>query len=104
MLDSAGQEAGANVDHYARSRTRWPQPGTRSATRRLIVLTGRARWVKHERTPDTSRRLVQAQPHSLSRLEEVTPLPPLAEARPAPPEGHGQAAPRQPAGLAVGPR
>ena len=45
--------------------------GTRSAARRLIVLTGRGRRLKQERNHVISRRTVDAYPHSLFGLESL---------------------------------
>lgn len=67
-----GQEVRAIADHYARLRKRLQHKGTRSATRRLIVITGRERRLKQERNHTISRRIVDAYPHSLIGLEDLT--------------------------------
>jgi putative transposase len=46
--------------------------GTRSSTRRLLVVSGRERRLKQERNHLISRRIVDAYPHSLIGLEELT--------------------------------
>jgi putative transposase len=67
-----GKEARAKADHYARLRKRLQHKGTRSATRLLIVIAGRERRLKHDRNHCISRRLVDAYPHSLIGLEDLT--------------------------------
>jgi IS605 OrfB family transposase len=67
-----GAGARANADHYARLRKRLQHKGTRSATRRLIVIAGRERRLKHERNHLISRQIVTAYPHSLIGLEDLT--------------------------------
>src|SRR5258708_1855103 len=67
-----GTAARAKADHSARLRKRVQHKGTRSATRLLIVLAGRERRLKHERNHWISRRVVDAYPHSLIGLEDLT--------------------------------
>jgi transposase len=67
-----GTEVRAKADHYARLRKRLQHQGTRAATRRLIVIAGRERRLKHERNHTISRRIVDAYPHSLIGLEDLT--------------------------------
>jgi putative transposase len=67
-----GKEVRAKADHYARLRKRLQRKGTRSATRRLVVIAGRERRLKHERNHLISRQIVDAYPHSLIGLEELT--------------------------------
>jgi putative transposase len=67
-----GKEARARADHYARLRKRLQHKGTRSATRRLVVIAGRERRLKHERNHSISRRIVDAYPASLIGLEDLT--------------------------------
>jgi IS605 OrfB family transposase len=64
----------AQADHYARLRKRLQHKGTRSATRRLVVLAGRERRLKHERNHWISRRIVDAYSRSLIGLEDLTHL------------------------------
>jgi putative transposase len=67
-----GTAARAQADHYARLRKRLQHKGTRAATRRLVVIAGRERRLKQERNHIISRRLVDAYPHSLIGLEDLT--------------------------------
>src|SRR5260370_20199536 len=67
-----GTAARAIADHYARLRKRLQRKGTRAATRRLIVIAGRERRLKHDRNHLISRRIVDTYPHSLIGLEELT--------------------------------
>jgi len=68
----AGKTARARTDHYARLRKRLQKKGTRSATRRLIVISGRERRLKQDRNHIISRRIVEAHPQSLIGLEDLT--------------------------------
>lgn len=67
-----GKEARAQADHYARLRKHLQQKGTRSATRRLIVIAGRERRLKQECNHRISRQIVDAYPHGLIGLEDLT--------------------------------
>jgi len=67
-----GKQVRAKADHYARLRKRLQQKGTRAATRRLVVIAGRERRVKQDRDHLISRRIVDAYPHSLIGLEDLT--------------------------------
>ena len=67
-----GKATRANADHYARLRKRLQRKGTRSATRLLIVIAGRERRLKHDRNHIISRQLVDAYPHSIIGLEDLT--------------------------------
>jgi IS605 OrfB family transposase len=68
----AGKQVQAKANHYARLRKRLQQKGTRSATRRLIVVSGRERRLKQDRNHIISRRIVDAYPHALLGLENLT--------------------------------
>src|SRR6266566_1802067 len=68
----SGKQVRAKADHYARLRKRLQKKGTRSATRRLIVISGRERRLKQERNHLISRRIVNAHPHSIIGLEDLT--------------------------------
>jgi putative transposase len=70
----SGKEVRAKADHYARLRKRLQHKGTRSATRRLVVIAGRERRLKQERNHTISRRIVDAYPHSLIGVESLTHL------------------------------
>src|SRR5215471_3916952 len=67
-----GKQVRAKADHYARLRKRLQQKGTRSATRRLVVISGRERRLKQDRNHVLSRRIVTRYPHSLIGLEDLT--------------------------------
>jgi putative transposase len=67
-----GKQVRAKADHYARLRKRLQQKGTRAATRRLVVIAGRERRLKQDRDHLISRRIVDAYPHSLIGLEDLT--------------------------------
>jgi IS605 OrfB family transposase len=67
-----GTAVRAKADHYARLRKRLQCKGTRSATRRLIVVSGRERRLKQDRNHVISRRIVDAYPHALLGLEDLT--------------------------------
>jgi IS605 OrfB family transposase len=67
-----GYEVRAKADHYARLRKRLQHKGTRSATRRLIVVSGRERRLKQQRNHRISRSMLDAYPHSLIGLEDLT--------------------------------
>ena len=67
-----GKEVRAKADHYARLRKRLQHKGTRSATRRLIVIAGRERRLKQERNHCISRQIVDTYPHGLIGLEDLT--------------------------------
>jgi len=69
-----GKQVRAKADHYARLRKRLQQKGTRSATRRLVVISGRERRLKQDRNHVLSRRIIDAHPHSLIGLEDLTHL------------------------------
>ncbi len=68
----SGKQVRAKADHYARLRKRLQKKGTRSATRRLVVISGRERRLKQERNHLISRRIVDAHPHSILGLEDLT--------------------------------
>lgn len=67
-----GKAVRAIADHYARLRKHLQQKGTRSATRRLVVIAGRERRLKQECNHCISRQIVAAYPHSLLGLEDLT--------------------------------
>jgi predicted transposase len=70
----ASPQVRATADHYARLRKRLQHKGARSATRRLVVIATRERRVKQDRNHLISRRLVDAYPHALIGLEDLTPI------------------------------
>ncbi len=68
----SGKAIRAKADHYARLRKRLQKKGTRSATRRLVVISGRERRLKQDANHQISQRIVDAHPHSLIGLEDLT--------------------------------
>src|SRR5262249_13343657 len=69
---SSGKAVRAKADHYARLRKRLQKKGTRSATRRLVIISGRERRLKQDANHLISRRIVDQHPHSLIGLEDLT--------------------------------
>jgi len=67
-----GNRIVAQANHYARLRKRLQQKGTRSATRRLVVIAGRERRLKADANHVVSKRIVEQDPHSLIGLEDLT--------------------------------
>jgi putative transposase len=67
-----GTAVRARADHYARLRKRLQHKGTRSATRRLVVIAGRERRLKQDCNHIISRHIVDAYSHSLIGLEDLT--------------------------------
>jgi IS605 OrfB family transposase len=68
----SGTEVRAKADHYARLRKRLQRKGTRSATRRLIVISGRERRLKQTANHMISRCIVERYPQSMLGLEDLT--------------------------------
>jgi len=68
----SGKQTRAKADHYARLRKRLQHKGTRSATRRLVVMSGRERRLKQATNHEISRRIVDRHPHSIIGLEDLT--------------------------------
>jgi len=68
----SGKRIVPKANHYARIRKRLQKKGTRSATRRLVVIAGRERRLKQEANHVVSKRLVSAHPHALIGLENLT--------------------------------
>jgi IS605 OrfB family transposase len=68
----SGKRMVTKANHYARLRKRLQQKGTRSATRRLVVLSGRERRLKQDANHVVSKRIVTRHPHSLIGLELLT--------------------------------
>jgi putative transposase len=60
------------ANHYARLRKRLQKKDTRSATRRLVVMSGRERRLKQDANHVVSKRIVTQHPHSLIGLENLT--------------------------------
>jgi IS605 OrfB family transposase len=69
---SSGTQVGAKSDHYARLRKRLQRKGTRSATRRLVAISGRERRLKLNTNHTIAKHLVEGYPHALIGLENLT--------------------------------
>src|SRR5215469_405588 len=67
-----GKRVRAKADHYARLRKRLQKKGTRSATRRLVALSGRERRLKLQANHSIAKSIVVSHPHTLIGLEELT--------------------------------
>ena len=68
----SGKGVVPKANHYARLRKRLQKKGTRSATRRLMVISGRERRLKQDANHVVSKRIVTRHPHSLIGLENLT--------------------------------
>ena len=68
----SGKSIVPKANHYARLRKRLQSKGTRSATRRLVVISGRERRLKQDANHVVSKRIVSAHPHALLGLENLT--------------------------------
>src|SRR5712692_23828 len=67
-----GKSIVPKANHYARLRKRLQEKGTRSATRRLVVIAGRERRLKQDANHVVSKHIVDQHPHSLIGLEQLT--------------------------------
>jgi putative transposase len=67
----SGKKGISKANHYARLRKRLQQKGTRSATRRLVAISGRERRLKQDANHVVSKHLVEQHPHSLIGLENL---------------------------------
>lgn len=67
-----GKRVRAKSDHYARLRKRLQHKGTRSATRRKIALSGRERRLKLHTNHRIAKHIVNAHPHTLIGIEDLT--------------------------------
>jgi putative transposase len=67
----SGKRIVPKANHYARLRKRLQQKGTRSATRRLVIISGRERRLKQDANHVVSKRIVTRFPHTLIGLEEL---------------------------------
>src|SRR3989475_3725095 len=68
----SGKSIVPKANHYVRLRKRLQKKGTRSATRRLVAISGRERRLKQDANHVVSKRIVEAHPHSLIGLEDLT--------------------------------
>jgi putative transposase len=67
----SGKQVRARADHYARLRKRLQQKGTRSATRKLVAISGRERRLKLNTNHVISKHIVERHPHALVGLEDL---------------------------------
>ena len=67
----SGKRIVPKANHYARLRKRLQQKGTRSATRKLVEISGRERRLKADANHVVSKRIVQLYPQSLIGLEDL---------------------------------
>jgi IS605 OrfB family transposase len=68
----SGKRVRAHADHYARIRKRLQKKGTRSATRRMIALSGRERRLKLQTNHRIAKQIVNEHLHTLIGLEDLT--------------------------------
>jgi putative transposase len=68
----SGKAVRAKADHYARLTKRLQKKGTRSATRRLVAISGRERRLNQAVNHAISHRITTSYPHSLLGLEDLT--------------------------------
>jgi IS605 OrfB family transposase len=69
---SSGKKIVPKANHYARLRKRLQKKGTRSATRRLVAISGRERRLKQDANHVVSSRIVTQHPNSIIGLENLT--------------------------------
>lgn len=68
----SGKNVRAQADHYARLRKRLQRKGTRSATRRLVIISGRERRLKLHTNHTIAKHIVDQHPHAVIGLENLT--------------------------------
>src|SRR5579859_3010211 len=68
----SGKSIVPKANHSARLRKRLQRKGTRSATRLLVQISGRERRLKQDANHVVSKRIVEAHPHGLIGLENLT--------------------------------
>ena len=68
----SGKAAKAKADHFARLQKRLRHKGTRSATKRLIAMSGRERRFKLQTNHTIAKSIVQVHPRSLIGMEDLT--------------------------------
>jgi transposase len=68
----SGKQLVPKANHYARLKKRLQHKGTRSATRKLIQMSGRERRLKQDANHVVSKRIAEQHPHSLIGLEHLT--------------------------------
>jgi putative transposase len=68
----SGKRVRARANHYARLRKRLQKKGTRSATRRLVAISGRERRLKASANHTIARRIIERNPHAMIGIEQLT--------------------------------
>jgi len=68
----SGKQGRAKADHYGRLRKRLQRKGTRSATRRLVAISGRERRLKLQTNHTIARRIIDQHPQAIIGLENLT--------------------------------
>jgi IS605 OrfB family transposase len=68
----SGKGVVPKANHYTRLRKRLQKKGTRSATRRLVAISGRERRLKQDANHVVSKRIIDAHPNSFLGLENLT--------------------------------
>jgi putative transposase len=68
----SGKEVRAKADHYARLQKRLQQKGTRSATRRRIMIGQRERRLKLNTNHTISKHILDTHPHAFLGLEDLS--------------------------------
>ncbi len=68
----SGKRVTARANHYARLRKRLQKKGTRSATRRLVAMSGRERRLKQDANHVISKHIVEHYPKAVIGLEHLT--------------------------------
>lgn len=68
----SGKRVRAKANHYARLQKRLQHKGTRSATRRMIAMSGRERRLKLHTNHTIAKRIVNAHSHTLIGLEDLS--------------------------------
>lgn len=68
----SGKRVRAKADHYVRLRKHLQKKGTRSATRRMIAMSGRERRLKLQVNHRIAKSIVNTHPHTLIGLEDLT--------------------------------
>src|SRR6266581_9599810 len=67
----SGKRIFPKANHYARLRKRLQKKGTRAATRRAVVISGRERRLKQDANHVVSKRIVTRHQHSIIGLEDL---------------------------------
>jgi putative transposase len=68
----SGKQIVPKANHYVRLRKRLQKKGTRSATRKLVEISGRERRLKRDANHVVSKRIVEQHPQSLIGLEDLS--------------------------------